>query len=211
MSYDTYIFDLDGTLTDPKEGITKSYQYAAAAFGMPTELEDLTRFIGPGIRDSFRELGIHESELENAVAKYREYFTTTGILQNALYPDLPGVLARLKAADKNLVVATNKVTAYAKQILEHFAIAEYFSFVSGDELDGSLSVNGKGNIIRIALESLPAAGNSVMLGDRKHDILGANAVGIDSIGVLWGYGSRAELEGAGATYIIERAEEIFSI
>ncbi|MCL1844901.1 MAG: HAD-IA family hydrolase [Defluviitaleaceae bacterium] len=208
MKYDTYIFDLDGTLTDPVEGITKSFQYAAAAFGIKTELADLARFIGPPIRDSFKEIGVSDENVESAVEKYREYFSKTGIYQNALYPDLPRVLERLKG--KTLAVATNKVKPYAKIILDHFDLSKYFAFVSGDEPDGSLSKDGKGEIIRIALSAVGGK-NAVMLGDRKHDILGAAAAGIDSIGVLWGYGTREELEEAGATHIIKEAEEIFSI
>ncbi|MCL2355616.1 MAG: HAD-IA family hydrolase [Defluviitaleaceae bacterium] len=210
MTYDVYVFDLDGTLTDPVEGITKSYQYAAAAFGIKTELADLRHFIGPPIRECFKELGFTDDNVEQGVEKFREYLSTTGLYQNAVYPDLPATLARLKAEGKVLALATNKITPFAQRILEHFNLAQYFSTVSGDEPDGSLSKDGKAEIIRIALAGIGAK-KAVMLGDRKHDISGANAVGIDSIGVLWGYGSREELTEAGATHIIECADEIFAI
>ncbi|MCL1877426.1 MAG: HAD-IA family hydrolase [Defluviitaleaceae bacterium] len=208
--YDTYLFDLDGTLTDPVEGITKTFQATAEAFGIRTELADLARFIGPPLRDSFKELGVTDENVEQAVEKYRDIFWDKGIFQNKLYPDLPKVLAQLKSDGKTLAVATNKVTAQANRILDHFDLAQYFSFVSGDNLDGSLSRNGKAEIIRIALDNTGGK-NAVMIGDRKHDILGAIAAGVDSIGILWGYGSRDELETAGATYIINEAAEILSL
>ena len=198
------LFDLDGTLTDPKEGITKSYQYALSAFGIQESLDNMTTYIGPPLRETFAErYGFSPSDVEKAVAKFREYFAETGLLQNAVYPGVPELLQTLHGAGKTLVVATNKVADYARRILEHFGLAGYIAFVSGDDMAGSLTKAGKREIIRIALETIGVADKSkaVMVGDRKHDIIGAKETGIDSIGILYGYGSAEELAEAGATYI----------
>jgi len=214
VPYKLCIFDLDGTLTDPKLGITRSFQYALASFGINEELDNLTRFIGPPLRDSFRvSYNFTESDTEKAVAKFREYYTETGLFENSVYPDIPGLLQKLKDSGRTLAVATNKVAIYSKLILEHFDIAGYFSFVSGDEMDGSLTKNGKTDIIRIALGALDPERKmpAVMIGDRELDIFGAREAGIDSIGNTWGYGSRSELETAGATWIVDSADELLRL
>ncbi|MCL2085284.1 MAG: HAD hydrolase-like protein [Oscillospiraceae bacterium] len=201
MPYELCVFDLDGTLTDPKEGITKSYQHALSAFGIHEEADELTKFIGPPLRETFGSYyGFSAQDTERAVAKYREYFFETGIFQNVVYPKIPEALQELKNKNVTLAVATNKVTLLASRILEHFKLGGFFSFVSGDEMDGRLTKNGKRDIIRIALDALDPKREraAVMIGDRGIDITGANEAGIDGIGVLWGYGSRGELEEAGA-------------
>ena len=209
--YDLCIFDLDGTLTDPKVGITKSYQYALAAFGIHKETDDLVKYIGAPLREMFTaDFGLSDADTEVAVAKYREYFAETGLYENVVYPGIPEALQRLADSGKTLAVATNKVTSYAQIILEHFGLDHFFAFVSGDEMDGSLSKNGKRDIIRIALEHFVANGFTapVMIGDRRHDITGAVDEGIDSIGITWGYGDRAELEEAGATTIVDSTDAL---
>ena len=205
------LFDLDGTLTDPKEGITKSYQYALSAFGIEENPDDMVRFIGPPLRETIsRHYGFSPADTEKAVAKFREYFSETGLLQNAVYPGVPELLQALYDSGRTLAVATNKAAVYTRRILEHFGLARYFAFVSGDEMDGSLTKNGKREIIRIALEAVGST-NAVMIGDRKHDIIGAIEAGIDSVGVLYGYGSREELADAGATVIAESVEALSKI
>jgi phosphoglycolate phosphatase len=214
MPYDLCVFDLDGTLTDPKTGITKSYQYALSAFGIHEELENLVQFIGPPLRETFsKTYGFSPDDTEKAVAKFREYFSKTGILENTVYPGIPELLQALTDKGKVLAVATNKVAVYSRRILEHFGLAQFFSAVSGDEMDGSLTTHGKREIIRLALDAPDPERQkaAVMIGDRKHDILGARDVGIDSIGVTWGYGSRAELEEAGATRIAESPDELLKM
>ena len=131
--------------------------------------------------------GFSDSETEKAVTKFWEYFVETGMFENTVYPDIPETLQKLKYSGKILVIATSKVTAYANRILEHFNLAQYSDFVSGDERDGSLTKDGKRDVIRIALDNIDPERktSAVMIGDRKHDILGANDVGIDSIGVMW--------------------------
>ena len=211
MSYDLCLFDLDGTLTDPKPGITRSFQYALAAFGIHEELNDLTRFIGPPLRESFREYyGFSEAQTEAAVLKYREYFSVTGLFENNIYPHIPDLLERLKDKGKTLAVVTSKVTLYADQILVHFRLADYFVAVFGDEMDGSRTKNGKGPLVRSAIQALDPQRkmSPVMIGDRLHDILGAKDAEIDSIGITWGYGSRGELEAAGATWITDGADDL---
>jgi len=207
--YDLCLFDLDGTLSDPKLGITKSFQYALAEFGILKELVDLERFIGPPLRESFRDLiGFSEADTEKAVSLFRMYYAEDGFFENSVYPGIPETLQDLKNGGKTLAVATNKAKYYADKVIEHFGLDRFFSFVSGDEMDGSLTKDGKREIIRIALDTLDPERNkhAVMIGDRMHDITGAKENGIDTIGVTWGYGSRAELEEAGAQQIIDTTE-----
>ena len=214
MSYDLCLFDLDGTLTDPKLGIAKSYQYAVEAYGIHEDLDSLTQFIGPPLREVFREhYGFGAADIEMFVAKFREYFAETGLLENDVYPGIREVLERLKDCGAIMAVATSKVAVYAVRILNHFHLDGFFSYVSGDEMDGSLTKNGKGEIIRIALDVLDPERklSAVIIGDRKHDIHGGSDAGIDSIGITWGYGSRAELEEAGATWIAESTDELFRL
>ena len=214
MRYSVCLFDLDGTLTEPKIGITKSFQYALAAFGIHEELENLTKYIGPPLRDVFmNSYGFSASDAESVVSKYREYFSVFGLLENTVYTGIPELLEQLKDAGAVMAVATSKVIPYAIRILELFQLDGYFSFVSGDEMDGSLTKNGKGEIIRIALDALDPARKlpSVIIGDRKHDITGGREAGIDSIGVTWGYGSVGELKDAGATRIAETTNDLFRI
>ena len=214
MSYDLCLFDVDGTLTDPQLGLTRSYQYALEKFGIHEELDNLMKFIGPPLRENFRNFyGFSDADTEKAVVIFREYFTQTGLYENKLYPEIPETLQKLEDRGIILAVATNKVKIYTDKILEYFGIGRYFSLVSGDEPDGSLTVNGKRDIIRNVLDTLDPERkmSTVMIGDREHDIIGARENGIDSIGIMWGYGSRAELEKAGATIIIETAAELCNI
>ena len=211
MSYDLCIFDLDGTLTDPGLGITKSYRYALASFGIHEEPDDLTRFIGPPLRDIFRDVyGFSDSDTEKAVAIYREYYSTDGLLENTVYPGIPELLQYLLDNEKTLAVATNKVRLYTIEILKHFELERCFTFVSADEMDGSLTKNGKRDIILAVLETIDPERNlsAVLIGDRKLDVHGAREAGIHSIGVTWGYGSRKELLDTGATHLADTPDEL---
>ena len=214
MSYNLCLFDLDGTLTDPKIGITKSFQFALSTFGIHEELDKLTRFIGPPLREAFYDVyGFSDIDTERAVTKYREYFAETGLFENTVYPNIPETLQKLKNNGITLAVVTSKVTAYTNRILERFDLDKYFEFVSGDEMDGSLTKNGKRDIINIALKAVDPARvmSAVMIGDRKYDILGAREASIDSIGVTWGYGSLDELKKAGATQIVDSTDELYEM
>ena len=211
--YDYFLFDLDGTLTDPGLGITNSVAYALGKYGITVEdRRELYPFIGPPLRQSFSEFyGFDEEKTKEAVAFYREYFSEKGLFENEVYEGIPEVLSQLKQAGKKLLVATSKPEEFTNRILEHFGLAEYFDFVAGATMDETR--NEKADIIAYALEQIADADKSkiVMVGDRKFDILGARENGIDSIGVLYGYGSRTELEEAQATHIVEKPEELLRL
>jgi phosphoglycolate phosphatase len=203
--YDVILFDLDGTLTDPKLGITKSVQYSLMSFAINEPcLDKLVSFIGPPLMDSFQEYyGFDNCKAEEAVEKYREYFSVKGLYENAVYPFIPELLDSLRMIGKTLLVATSKPTVYAEKILDHFELRKYFSLVVGSNLDGSRVK--KNEVIAYALEKMDLKEycNVVMVGDRKHDIIGAKEAGIDSIGVLYGYGSVEEFEYEKPTYIVD--------
>lgn len=207
------LFDLDGTLTDPAAGITKSVDYALRYFGIHTDnLNSLCKFIGPPLKESFmRYYGFDETQALLAVEKYREYFKDKGIFENELIDGMDGLLRRLAVDGRRLIVATSKPKVFADIILKHFDLMKYFSLVCGSELDGTRVM--KSEVIRYALEGAGACdlSKAVMVGDREHDVIGAADAGIDSIGVLFGYGSPEELRTAGATLIAENAEELGNI
>ncbi len=196
------LFDLDGTLTDPGLGITNSVMYALRKFGVEVpERSQLYPFIGPSLKDSFRSCyGFSDEQCELAVTYYREYFKKKGMFENEVYDGIHDLLTRLKASGRSLIVATSKPEVFAVDILRHFDLYKYFDFVAGATLNDVR--NKKADIIRYALESCGIAKSSaVMIGDRKHDMIGAKENGLDSIGVLYGYGNYDELKAAGATML----------
>ncbi len=211
--YQTILFDLDGTLTDPGLGITNSVMYALKKWGIDVaDRESLYRFIGPPLQDSFIQYyGFSKEDAEKSVAYYREYFREKGLYENEVYPGADQMLSDLKAAGKKLAVATSKPEAFAIKILKHFQLDGYFDVIAGATMDSSRSK--KADVIAYCLERLGVNDLSqvVMVGDREHDIIGAKTVGVDSIGVLVGYGSREELEEAGATYVAETLGEVAEI
>lgn len=210
---DYILIDLDGTITNPKEGITKSVQYALRAMNINIEdLDSLTKHIGPPLREGFMEFyGFSEEEAEMAVAKYREYYHEKGINENKLYEGMEKLLTKLKQAGKYLIVATSKPEEAAIQVLESFHLEQYFDDICGATLDNSRT--SKTDVIRYALEknAITSLNRVVMVGDRKYDILGAKEVGITSIGVLYGFGSEEELKEAGADHIASTVENVFDI
>lgn len=211
MQWKHLFFDLDGTLTDPMQGITRSAQYALRK-GFGIEVADRTTlcpFIGPPLKDSFRTLyGLNETEAERAVELFREYFAPKGIFENELYPGIPELLHELADRGATLVMATSKPEPFAERIARRFGFRDAFAFVSGSTLDGARTA--KSEVIRHALAKMriddPAS--AVMIGDRRYDIEGAAEAGIEAIGVLWGYGSREELERAGAGRIAADIREL---
>lgn len=208
-NYQYFFMDLDGTITDPKEGITKSVAYALNHYGIKVEnLDTLEKFIGPPLSDSFQEFyGFDREKSLEAVEKYREYFKDKGIFENRLYPGMEHLLQIITEQGGKLVLATSKPEIFAKRILEYFHIAEYFTFAAGSTLDTTR--NKKADVIRYALDSLGIEpGDAVMVGDRKHDVIGAKENGMECIGVLFGYGDREELEAAGADRIVETVEDL---
>lgn len=226
MKYKYLLFDLDGTLTDPKEGITKSVQYALKSFGIEEpDLEKLTPFIGPPLKGSFMEFyGFDEVQAEEAVEKYREWFTPKGIFQNMVYEGIPQMLKTLREHGKVLAVASSKPQGFVEQILEHFAIREYFSVVVGSCMDGTRV--RKEEVVEEALRQLgmaadgrnvhavpqePAVSGTVMIGDRKFDIEGGKEYGLVTVGVSFGYAGEGELESAGADYVVDTVGELLGV
>jgi phosphoglycolate phosphatase len=194
------LFDLDGTICDPREGIVRCLKYALTRLehAIPPEAE-LVRYIGPPLYESFAALlNSNDTELiKRAVELYRERFATTGMFENSVYPGIADLLAGLCAERYRLYVVTSKPTIFAEKILHHFDLAAHFLNVHGSEFDGTRA--DKNNLIAYVLEReqlIPT--DTVMIGDREHDILGALANGVRPIGVLWGYGSPEELTKAGA-------------
>ena len=211
--YQTVLFDLDGTLTDPGIGITNSVAYALKKSGIePPDRRELYPFIGPPLQDSFEMFyGFSKEDAKAAVGFYREYYREKGIYENRLYDGMDKLLAQLCDAGKTLLVATSKPQEFAVQILDYFHIRQYFAFIAGSEMDGS-RVN-KDEVILYALQegNIADKSSAIMTGDREYDIRGAAAAGLDSIGVLFGYGSREELETAGASYLAGQPADIGTI
>lgn len=209
--YQYVFFDLDGTLTDPGIGITNSVAYALNKWNIEVkERSELYKFIGPPLEESFRKYyDFSEKDAQKAVEYYREYFCVTGIFENTIFDGTEKLLADVKQSGRKVVLATSKPQEFAEIILKHFHIEQYFDYVAGATMDASR--NKKADVIRYALELCgnPDLNDVVMVGDREHDIHGANVNGLDSIGVLCGYGDRDELQTAGATYIVDKIEDVW--
>ncbi len=208
--FDAVFFDLDGTLTDPGEGITNSVAYALRKNGVTVPpREELYSFIGPPLRESFMKyFGFSPEQAMRAVSDYREYFAERGIFENEVYNGIPALLSDLQREGSAVILATSKPTVYAVRILERFGLASFFACTVGSELDGT-RVN-KGEVIAYAMKKSGFSDPSriIMVGDRKHDVEGAQENGMAAIGVLYGYGSRGELEAAGACCLAQSAEEL---
>jgi phosphoglycolate phosphatase len=202
VSYENILFDLDGTLTDPKEGITNSVKYALGKFGIEEQdMSLLVKFIGPPLAESFESFyGLSPEDAQKAIGFYREYYSVKGIFENEAYEGIADTLALLGERGRRLFVATSKPTVFAERVLEHFDLRRYFSAVAGSELDGSRT--DKAEVIGWLLSAHALdAGRTVMVGDRRHDIAGARKNGIASIAVGYGYGDEEELEASGANFI----------
>lgn len=224
--YHYVLFDLDGTLTDPKEGICKSVQYALHAQKIEEpDIDKLEPFIGPPLAESFREFyGMNEEQVKEAVAKFRERFETVGIYENELYPGMKEFLAGLQKKGIHLAVASSKPREFVEKILDHFEIRRYFEVVVGSEKDGRKAE--KVDVIREVLsrlfsvaedrieeqgmEAIPTK-DVLMVGDRKFDVLGAKAFALDCAAVSYGYAPEGELEKAGADYMTDNLEELWTI
>lgn len=202
------LFDLDGTISDPGVGIRNGYKAAFEAVGLPSP-DDATidSWIGPPLREAFPQLGIPESRVEDAIVGYRAVYQKTGWLENELYPEMPEVLATL-AKTSSLAIATAKPQDLARQILKHFQLDHHFEFIGGASLDATRDT--KSAVIRHVLDQLPS-GDAIMIGDRKTDILGAIDNAVPAVGVTWGYGSREELQKAGAMQVVDSPEELMKL
>ncbi|RBP04414.1 HAD family hydrolase [Rossellomorea aquimaris] len=208
--YKIILFDLDGTLSDPKEGITKSVQYALENLDVEVpDVHELECFIGPPLQVSFAEnYDFDEEKTQRAIDFYRERFKEKGMFENKLYSNIPSLLKSLKKKGFTLVVATSKPTVFAEQILKYFTIDQFFTLIAGSNLDGTRT--SKTEIIQYILDIYNEfePGSFIMIGDRKHDIIGAHNTGIDSIGVTYGYGSFEEISQSSPTYLVETVDMI---
>lgn len=208
--FDNILFDLDGTLTDPGVGITNSVMYALKHWDIEVEnRSELYCFIGPPLMDSFQKYyGFSKEESEEALRLYREYFSQKGLYENELYPDTVNLLKELKGSGKKIILATSKPEEYAVKILKNFNIYHFFDFTAGATMDEIR--NKKEDVIAFAIKECNLSGDrsTVMIGDRNHDILGAKANSLPSIGVLYGYGDLKELTDAGADFIAQTQKDI---
>lgn len=205
------LFDLDGTLTDPQEGIVTCIRYALEKLSRnPDEYANLQRFIGPPLLASFEELLGCAAEAESALQLYRDRFSAVGLFENHVYDGIEESLDALAAHGHRMLVATAKPRVFALRILEHFGLASYFTGIYGSELDGRLSDKAELIAHIVQQEQLEPA-TTLMIGDRSYDIVGAKANALRSIGVLWGYGSRAELSRAAADALCESPPDLFPL
>jgi phosphoglycolate phosphatase len=206
----TVFFDLDGTLTDPFVGITGSIRYALEKLDLDVpEANELAWCIGPPLLENFRTLVGHD-QAPAAVAHYRDRFSRVGLYENTPYPGIHDLLSTLRGANIELCVASSKPLVFVRKILEHFELIEYFGAVFGSELDGTR--NDKSELLHFALSQTGvAAKEATMIGDRKHDIVGALDNGISAIGVLYGYGSVDELTSAGAHRLANTPNELAAL
>lgn len=214
LAYQYLLFDLDGTLTDSGPGIMNAAAYALEKMGVPVgERALLKRFVGPPLNQTFHNLyGIPWTHTMEAILHYRHYYNEMGgIFENQPYPGIHQLLAELKAEGNALLVATSKPLPMAQRVLDYYNLTQYFDFVFGGTLDESGCI--KSVIVGQAVEAcgLAAKGNILMIGDREHDVIGAHENGLPCVGVLWGYGSREELESAKAEYIAEDYEQLKAI
>ena len=210
MTYKCFLFDLDGTLTDPGVGITNSVMHALEKFGIRVnDRSELYPFIGPPLDDSFKRFfGFDDEQAQKGIEYYREYFRDIGIFENKVYEGIPEMLGELKDRGIKVCLATSKPHEFAVRILERFELARFFDITGGATMDGRISK--KADVIKHVLEEAQITDTEkvLMIGDRFHDIEGAKANGLHSCGVLWGYGSREELCGAGADHIVSVPSEL---
>jgi phosphoglycolate phosphatase len=207
------LFDLDGTLTDPKVGITRSIQFALSALNCRVpEQDDLIWCIGPPLRQSFEQLlqTADAALVDRAITLYRDRFSTVGLFENALYPKIPYVLQTLHESGYRCFIATSKPQIFARRIIEHFQLTSWLDGIYGSELDGTRS--DKGELIEhiLQVEQLMPQ-KCLMVGDRSHDAIGAKRHGLTTIGVTYGYGTVAELVAHGVDCLVHKPEEIIAL
>jgi len=208
MKYQWYLFDLDGTLTDPKEGITKCFRYALEKMGVESpELSELERYIGPPLVKSFQEY-FSEEDAKKAVEYYRERFRDIGIFENGVYDGIADMLQTAKAQGKKLELATSKPQHFAQIIMDHYGLSQYIDVLVGSRADGQTKADVIRQVFAEAGLDEVSKKQAIMVGDRLHDIEGAKECGIDSLGVRFGYAKENELEEAGADHIVATTEEL---
>ncbi|MBR5308916.1 MAG: HAD hydrolase-like protein [Clostridia bacterium] len=210
MSFKYILFDLDGTLSDSAPGITKSVAYALEKFGIHEKAENLGYFVGPPLYEAFRDkYGMNPENTSKAIQYFRERFEAKGILENTPYDGVEYLLRTLHSAGKKLILATSKPEKFAAEILERYGFAKYFTFIGGACMDESTRMK-KDEVIEYCLTECNITDTSecIMVGDRYHDVEGAKKFNIPTVGVLYGYGTREELEDAGAIAVCETPEAL---
>ncbi len=210
--FDVILFDLDGTLVNSMEGITRGVQYALSKFGIEVEdRNELTSFIGPPLLDSFMKyFGFSKEDAEKAVFYYREYYRPIGVMQNSLYEGMEEMLKDLKSKGKTLVVATAKPTEFACRVIESFNLTDCFDMILGSEFDGRRT--NKTECIAEVLSSIKCdKSKTAMVGDKDSDVIGGLQNGIAGIGVLYGFGSYEEITSCGATYVCETVGDLHKL
>lgn len=206
--YTYVLFDLDGTLTDSGPGIMNGYEYALGKMGV--EIPDrsfLRQFVGPPLGESWeKKLGFSPDDVQRGIALYREYYADKGVYENEVYPGVKELLSDLKSSGKKMYIATTKAEPMAKVVAEHFGLLGFFDEVVASTAERKTKID----VLKYVTEEcgITDISKAVMVGDRHYDITGARHFGLDSIGVLYGYGDRQELEEAGATYIAETVPDI---
>ncbi len=209
MKYKAIFFDLDGTLSDPQEGIINSIVYALDYYGVKAKREDLKQYIGPPLPDTFSQLIGPDMAME-AVEKYREYFKPKGLYENNIYPGVADVLKQLKEMGFILCTASSKPQRFVEEILKYFDIAKYFDFIGGATMDEKISK--KEDVINLVLQTTGIKNNEVlMVGDRKYDLEGATEMGMDAVGVLYGFGTVEELSACNSVALIEDIAQLIDI
>ena len=208
MNCKSVIFDLDGTLTDSGEGITKCVRLALEHFGIPVKnLDDLRFFVGPPLRDSFVKAGVPEDKVEEAIAVYRSRYTNVGLFENTPYSGIRELLEKLTVLGYRLFVATSKPEEMAVRVLKKFDLFRYFEKVCGATMDKSR--DSKSAVIAYLLAECSNGENAIMVGDTAFDVIGAAEHKIPTIGVSWGYGNAEEMKAAGAVSIANTPDELY--
>ena len=209
MKYKVILFDLDGTLTDPHVGICSCINHALSYYGMEKPFSELTKYIGPPLLDSFAEM-VGPENAQDATKYYRERFSTVGLYENEIYPNVKETLAALKEKGYILCTASSKPQIYVEKILHHFDIAQYFTIIGGASIDGKISE--KDQVIQLVLEEIKAEkSTTVMVGDTRFDLIGAEMMGLDAIGVTYGFGPREELMQYPHVALIDDITQIFDV
>lgn len=206
----TYLFDLDGTLTDSGEGIINCAALALDRLGLPVpDRETMRVFVGPPLRDSFLRFGVKPEDVEEAIAIYRSRYVPTGMFENTPYPGIKALLAALKTEGHRLIVATAKPESMATAILEKFELAPFFEMICGASMDSSR--DSKDKVIAYVLEKIGTSEDTIMIGDTAYDVTGAAAHGIPTIGVSWGYGTVEDMQSAGAMAIVDTTAQLLNM
>ena len=206
---DFLLFDLDGTLSDPLLGISNCINYALTSFGYASrDISELARYVGPPLDKTFAEIlgSLQETEIQNLVVKYRERFIAEGYKENKIYEGIPEALQSLRTHGSRMAICTSKKKSLAEQVLAHFSLSHYFEFVSG----GDIGIEKWQQIEQLKADNL-IPHNTIMIGDRNVDLTAAHKNGLKSAGVLWGYGSRQELEKEKPTYLLSAPRDLIKL